>query len=270
MARRAWDISDEFWAAVEPLLPARERRFRYPGRKPIEDRAVLQGIIFVLVTGIPWKALPIELGFGSGQTCHRRLCEWTEAGVWPALHAELLKRLRQADQLDWDRVCIDASHVQAKKGGATTGPSPVNRGKPGAKHHLIVDGSGIPLAYSTTPGNRHDVSQLWPLLDRIPRVAGRIGRPRHKPRRLYADRGYDYPIHRRRLTSRGIPHSIARRGHPHGSGLGEIRYVVERSFAWLHRHRRLATCYERRPDIHDALFGIGCILICWRHLERSL
>lgn len=58
-----------FWAAVEPLLPARERRFRYPGRKPIEDRAVLQGIIFVLVTGIPWKALPIELGFGSGQTC---------------------------------------------------------------------------------------------------------------------------------------------------------------------------------------------------------
>ena len=116
MARRAWDISDEFWAAVEPLLPARERRFRYPGRKPIEDRAVLQGIIFVLVTGIPWKALPIELGFGSGQTCHRWLCEWTEAGVWPALHAELLKRLRQADQLDWDRVCIDASHVQAKKG----------------------------------------------------------------------------------------------------------------------------------------------------------
>jgi transposase len=135
-----------------------------------------------------------------------------------------------------------------EKGDATTGPSPVNRGKPGAKHHLIVDGSGIPLAYSTTPGNRHDVSQLWPLLDRIPR---------------------DYLIHRRRLTSRGIPHSIARRGHPHGSGLGEIRYVVERSFAWLHRHRRLATCYERRPDIHDALFGIGCILICWRHLERS-
>jgi transposase len=123
MARRAWDISDEFWAAVEPLLPARERRFRYPGRKPIEDRAVLQGIIFVLVTGIPWKALPIELGFGSGQTCHRRLCEWTEAGVWPALHAELLKRLRQADQLDWDRVCIDASHVQAKR-GRHDGPEP--------------------------------------------------------------------------------------------------------------------------------------------------
>lgn len=101
---------------VKPLLPARERRFRYPGRKRLSDRAALQGIIFVLVTGIPWKALPTELGFGSGSTCWRRLVEWTDAGVWPALHAELLKRLRAADQLDWDRVCIDASHVQAKKG----------------------------------------------------------------------------------------------------------------------------------------------------------
>src|SRR6266542_6294620 len=73
-------------------------------------------IAFILDTSVYQSSpLPIELGFGSGQTCHRRLCEWTEAAVWPALHAELLKRLRQADQLDWDRVCIDASHVQAKK-----------------------------------------------------------------------------------------------------------------------------------------------------------
>ena len=69
MARQAWGISDEFWAVVKPLLPARERRFRYPERKRLSDRAALQGIIFVLVTGIPWKALPTELGFGSGSTC---------------------------------------------------------------------------------------------------------------------------------------------------------------------------------------------------------
>lgn len=76
MARQAWDISDEFWAVVKPLLPARERRLRYPGRKRLSDRAALQGIIFVLVMGIPWKALPTELGFGSGSTCWRRLVEW--------------------------------------------------------------------------------------------------------------------------------------------------------------------------------------------------
>jgi len=116
MAASTWDISDELWAAVESLLPTRERRFRYPGRKRLSDRAALQGILFVLATGIPWGALPIELGFGSGVTCWRRLEEWTDAGVWPALHVELLRRLRAADKLDWDRACIDGSHVQAKKG----------------------------------------------------------------------------------------------------------------------------------------------------------
>lgn len=67
MARQAWDISDEFWAVVKPLLPARERRFRYPGRKRLSDRAALQGIIFVLVTGIPWKALPTGARLRVGQ-----------------------------------------------------------------------------------------------------------------------------------------------------------------------------------------------------------
>jgi hypothetical protein len=68
------------------------------------------------------------------------------------------------------------------------------------------------------------------------------------------------------VGSRSIKHRIARRGHPHGSRLGHIRYVVERSFAWLHRHGRLATCYERRPDLHDALLSLGCSIICWRRL----
>lgn len=155
--------------------------------------------------------------------------------------------------------------------GATTGPSLVNRGEPGAKRHLIVDGSGIPLAYSTTPGNRHDVSQLWartpgphPTPDGSGRPATRqtrhaVRRPRQQPPRSPTGR----------LTRRGIRHRIARRGRAHGSGLGHICYVVERNFAWLHRYRRLAACYERRPDLRDALRGIGCILICWRHNQRS-
>jgi transposase len=116
MAGAPWEVSDELWAVVEPLLPVRERRFRYPGRLRASDRAALSGILFVLVTGIPWRHLPQELGFGSGVTCWRRLEEWTQAGVWPALHRELLGRLRAADQIDWSRACVDGSHVQAKKG----------------------------------------------------------------------------------------------------------------------------------------------------------
>jgi transposase len=116
MASAPWVVSDELWGLVEPLLPKRERRFRYPGRKRLPDREALQGILFVLHTGIAWRHLPLELGFGSGVTCWRRLDEWQRAGVWERLHALLLDRLRAAGEIEWSRAVIDSSHVQAKKG----------------------------------------------------------------------------------------------------------------------------------------------------------
>jgi len=88
-----WLVSDELWELVEPLLPGRERRFRYPGRKRLGDREALQGILFVLHTEIAWRHLPLELGFGSGATCYRRMDEWQQAGVWERLHGVLLDRL---------------------------------------------------------------------------------------------------------------------------------------------------------------------------------
>jgi transposase len=116
MAAAPWIVSDELWELVEPLLPRVERRFRYPGRKRLPDREALQGILFVLHTGIAWTHLPRELGFGSGVTCWRRLDEWQRAGVWEKLHALLLARLRAAGELEWSRAVVDSSHVQAKKG----------------------------------------------------------------------------------------------------------------------------------------------------------
>ena len=115
MAVAPWIVSDELWGLVEPLLPKRERRFRYPGRKRFDDRLALQGILFVLHSGIAWQHLPAELGFGSGVTCWRRLDEWQRAGVWERLHALLLGRLRAAGEIEWSRAVADASHVQAKK-----------------------------------------------------------------------------------------------------------------------------------------------------------
>ena len=116
MATAPWIVFDELWEIVEPLLPKKERRFRYPGRKRLPDRQALQGILFVLHTGIAWTHLPRELGFGSGVTCWRRLDEWQRAGVWERLHAELLARLRAAGEIEWSRAVVDSSHVQAKKG----------------------------------------------------------------------------------------------------------------------------------------------------------
>src|SRR5438105_2929826 len=116
MAVAPWIVSDALWERVEPLLPKVERRFRFPGRKRLPDRQALQGILFVLHTGIAWRHLPLELGFGSGSTCYRRLDEWQKAAVWERLHALLLDRLRAAGEIEWSRAVADSSHVQAKKG----------------------------------------------------------------------------------------------------------------------------------------------------------
>ena len=118
----------------------------------------------------------------------------------------------------------------SEKGGAKTGPSPVDRGRPGSKHHLLTDGGGLPLAWALTGSNRHDVTQLLPLVDLIPAVRGRHGRPRRRPDCLLADRAYDSKQHRQQLWRRGIKPVIAHRKGEHGSGLGRDRWVVERTW----------------------------------------
>jgi transposase len=166
-----------------------------------------------------------------------------------------------------DRRCEPCA---GEKRGSETGPSPVDRARNGSKHHLLVDATGIPLAYALTGGNRHDVTQLIPLLDRVPAVAGAVGRPRRRPDQLIADRGYDYDKHRRLLRQRGIAPLIARRNTEHGSGLGAVRWVVERTFAHLHQFKRLLVRYERRAEMHEAMLAIGCCLLCFRRLPKLI
>ncbi|WP_346139203.1 IS5 family transposase, partial [Saccharopolyspora erythraea] len=128
---------------------------------------------------------------------------------------------------------------------------------------------GIPLAVTVTGGNRHDSTQLIPLVEALPTIRGKRGRPWQRPRWLYGDRAYDYEHHRKALRERGIIPRIARRNTGHGSGLGKVRWVVERTFAWLHQYKRLRTRYERRADIHLGLLRLGCVLICYRQLPTS-
>jgi transposase len=139
-----WVVSDALWKRIEPLLPKVKRRDRFPGRRRLPDRQALQGILFVLHTGIAWRHLPLELGFGSGSTCYRRLDEWQAAGVWERLHALLLSELRAAGELEWSRAVADASHVQAKKGAPRR-----------ARARLTVDAT-VPstTSWSTRRGSR--------------------------------------------------------------------------------------------------------------------
>jgi len=126
-------LDDALWQLIAPLLPEpKARRFRFPGRRPVDSRKALTGILFVLKTGIGWEDLPQEMGCGSGMTCWRRLRDWQEAGVWQRLHELLLAKLRNADQLDWSRAVVDSSSVRALKGGKTLAPTRPIRRKRGA------------------------------------------------------------------------------------------------------------------------------------------
>ena len=108
-------VSDDLWAAIEPLLPAEPLKPK-GSRPPSADRAALAGIILVLRTGMPWKHVPRPMLGCSGKTSWRRLGTWQAAGVWAALHRVLLERLHDADALDWSRAALDSTSVPAKRG----------------------------------------------------------------------------------------------------------------------------------------------------------
>lgn len=216
-------VTDGLWAILAPRLPP-ERPKPNGGRPRIPDRAALTGILFVLKSGIPWALLPQEMGCGSGMTCWRRLRDWQRAGVWTCLHHTLLQRLQDAGQIDWERASLDSASVPAPAGGEATGKDPTNRGKLGMKRHLVVDRQGVPLAVTISGANVHDsmaleeaVDAIFPL--RLPKR--RRGRPRKRPTKLHADKGYNYPRCRRALRARGILPRIARRGIESSERLGQ-------------------------------------------------
>lgn len=115
MARKL--VDDKLWEIIQPLLPVPRRRKHHPGRKRLDDRQVLTGILFVLQSGIAWEMLPQEMGCGSGMTCWRHLRAWQKAGVWKRLHQVLLAKLRGAEKIDFSRVIPDSASVRAVHGG---------------------------------------------------------------------------------------------------------------------------------------------------------
>lgn len=140
----------------------------------------------------------------------------------------------------------------------------------GSKHHLITDANGLPLGVILTEANRHDVTQLLPLVASIPAVKKSRGRPRCRPHCVQGDRAYDSKWHRRKLRQKGIQCQLAKRNHPHGSGLGKTRWPVERTLSWLHQFRRLKIRYERQAEIHEAFLAIATALINWRQLAAKM
>jgi transposase len=262
-------VTDELWERIEPLLPPEpRRRLRFPGRKPLDRRKVLTGILFVLKTGIAWDDLPADLGCGCGKTCRHYLRLWHDAGVWRQLHNLLLAELNAADQIDWGRALIDASFAKAPEGGEDTGPNPTDRRKSGSKHHVMTDAQGIPLAATVTAANINEVTQVFQVLTDLDPVGGKPGPDRETPERLQGDRGYDSEPVRQLLRWLGITPVLAKRNTDHGSGLGVYRWFVERTISWLHSFGRLRRRLDRLTEIQEAFLRLGAALVCLRFVTQ--
>ncbi len=108
-------VNDKLWEQIEPMLPVKRRRKIHPGRKRLDDRRALTGILFVLQSGIPWEMLPQEMGCGSGMTCWRRLRAWQKAGVWPKVQAVLVARQRGAAKIDFSRIAMVKSQTRDRR-----------------------------------------------------------------------------------------------------------------------------------------------------------
>ncbi len=130
-----------------------------------------------------------------------------------------------------------------------------------------MDGRGTPLVVDRTAANVPDVNQLLSMVASIPPVRGKPGRPRQRPERLYADRGYDSDPHRQKLRERVIEPLIGRRRTEHGSGLGVFRWVVERALSWLHGFRKLRLVTEKTEDMQYAFLNLAQVVILWRVLQ---
>jgi transposase len=258
-------IPEGFVEIVAPLLPADKPVGPTGGRPRVLNLVVLRVIWYVLTTGIRWQDVLHDMGC-SGRTAHRRLEEWQKAGMWDALHKKLLELLNREGKLDPELVVVDSTLVPAPGGGEDTGPNPTDRGKTGTKHTLMVDAHGIPVALHTTGANESDQLQILPIVMDFPQVKGKPGRPKELPDELYADRGYDNESTRLLLRWLGIEPKIAKRRTAHGSGLGTVRWVVERTNAWLKGLRRLRVRWDRLPSIQQAWNSLAMSVICFRLL----
>ena len=284
------DLSDEQWALIELLLPVSGR-----GGQWRDHRQVIDGILWQLRTGAPWRDVPDR--YGPWKTLHERLRRWTADGTWDRILAHAQTGQADAGKIEWV-FSIDSSVVRAhqhaagarrpRSGCAGWIEDPAqpgealgrSRGGLSTKIHLATDGRGLPVVVLLTPGQAGDNPQLLALLDQVRVNISGVGRPRKRPDCVLADRAYSNPATRRALRARGIrfvspekkDHAAnrLRRGSRGGrppafdAEAYKGRNVVERCFNRLKQFRGLAIRYAKRAAYFRSLVVIAAITL-WLH-----
>lgn len=238
------------WRLIKKWLP-KPRQRRGPGRPRIDNRPVLNGIWYVLWTGCQWKAVHRDWFGVSSSVLHQRFQSWQQAGIFDRVLKALVRFYGRQRHIQWKWQSIDSKSCPAPLGGVNTGKNPTDRGKRGAKIHLLVDARGAPLAIRITGANQHD---KWSADDLIISIV--VRRPSSE-QHFCADKGYDFEDVRSVVTkSKYIPHIKHRRkrGEPEPCPIpGEFQYparrwVVERTLGWLTKRRSIRTRWCKKSE----------------------
>jgi transposase len=233
------------------------RQGRGLGHPPTATIRVVATLRRFLREGTPWRSLTATEGQASGSTLRRYLARWAETGLLTKVHALLVGMLRGHPDL-----ILDTCSVRAKRGGDLTGPNPTDRAKQGTKYHVAADGDGVPVACAATAANVNDTLVFERLFLAAFAVMARI-------RAVFADKGYDAEHHRELCRAFGAEPHIHKRRQPRGSGLGQRRWPVERSNAWVLENKRLALRYDRLGFIIQSLLQSACIFLVAGRLARQ-
>lgn len=266
MARH--ELPDQQWEQLAPLLPPQHPL--KPGRPYHEHRRILNGILWILATGAPWRDLPPC--YGPWSTVANRFYAWQKSGLWDRLLAALQREADANGALDWRTHYVDSSVMRAHQHAAGARRSGTDealgrsRGGFSTKLHLRAEGRGKPMVLLITAGERHEQTMFEPLMEtgRIKR-RGR-GRPRHRPRRVIGDKGHSSGRVRRYLRRKAIGAVIPRKRNERRRGRFDRaayreRNRVERLINRLKQFHRVATRYEKRAANYLAMVVIAAILL---------
>ncbi|QOV33290.1 IS5 family transposase [Streptomyces ferrugineus] len=276
------ELSDQEWELLAPLIPRAAT-----GRPRVEDRQVVNGMVYKIRTGISWRDLPER--YGPWQTVYTRFRRYALDGVFTRALQQIQARADAAGDIDW-LVQIDSTIVRAHQHAAATPKRGQHRPDEPDDHalgrsrgglttriHLACDGQGRPLAVLVTPGQRHDSICARPLLERIRVPRHGLGRPRCRPDHVIADKAYSSRAFRVYLRKRGIAHTIPekndQRGHRHNRGhrggrppgfdreIYRQRNIIERCFNRLKGFRGIATRYEKTATSYEAAVTLASFLL---------
>jgi len=278
MARtKPWEVTDEFWERVEPLIPPAPSHAR-GGRTRMDDRKAFAAMIYVLRTGIQWNALPRQMGASS--TVHDRYQEWEREGFFEELWRAGLYEYDELEGIEWEWQAVDGVMTKAPLGRDATGPNPTDRAKKGTKRSMLTDGNGIPLAVVVAGANRNDDKLLAATLDGIVVARPACSCRGEEHHHLCLDAGYDSEASREEARLRGYEAHIRPRDKKerrrreeddkhHPGGAKARRWVVERTHSWLNGSRRLLVRWEKKTENYLAFVHLACAQLIFSKLPVS-